>query len=171
MIYWISWSVISGLLLVFTLIRPHPYRFSRYLAFESVLSLAFLNARVWFHNPLSLIQVISWALLMGSLYLVIHGFYLIKTRGNPQGDFEDTTSLITTGPYRFIRHPLYGSLILFSLGTFLKKPELIGFFLVCFTCLGSYLAARIEERYNLERFGEAYQVYMDRSKMFIPYIF
>ena len=171
MVYFLAWILFTIILLGFTLARSHPYRFSRFLAFESILSLIFLNAPVWFLNPFSALQVISWICLIGSLYLVGQGFFLIKTKGNPEGEFEDTTSLITSGVYEYIRHPLYTSLLLFSLGVFLKDPTLLGIGLVITTIIGVYLTARIEEGHNLERFGDAYQDYMDQTKRFIPKIF
>ena len=159
------------MLLFFTLIRPHPYRFPRFLAFESILSLIFLNARQWFLNPLSLLQVISWLLLAGSLALVLHGFILLKTRGKPEGDFEDTTQLITNGVYRYIRHPLYASLLFFGVGAFLKDPSLLGGGFMGTLFAGVIVTSIIEEQYNLERFGEVYLEYREKTKRFIPFIF
>ena len=116
----------------------------------------------------------KWAMLLalvGSIVLVSLGFYLLKTKGSPEGDFEETTTLITTGIYKYVRHPLYSSLLFFSLGAFLKDPSILGGGLVGSTALGVYLTARIEERFNLERFGEKYQLYMNETKRFIPFIF
>ena len=171
MLYFLTWILFTILLLGFTLARSHPYRFPRFLAFESILSLIFLNAPAWFHDPLSVQQVISWICLIGSIFLVGYGFFLIKSLGNPEGDFEDTTTLITTGVYKYIRHPLYTSLILFSLGAFLKAPTWLGMGLVITTVIGVYSTARIEEGHNLDRFGVAYQQYMEKTKSFIPFIF
>ncbi len=169
--YLAFWGLFTLLLLGFTLARPHPYRFPRFLAFESILSLIFLNAGVWFFDPFSWQQLLSWFFLVGSLCLAVWGFVLIKTRGVPAGDFEDTTRLITTGLYRYIRHPLYGSLIALAFGAFLKSPSWIGAFLVFATVMGADITARIEERHNLERFGEEYQAYMKKTRRFIPFIY
>jgi protein-S-isoprenylcysteine O-methyltransferase Ste14 len=171
MLYFWFWVFFSVLLLAFTLIRPHPYRFTRFLAFVSLLGLIFLNADRWFADPFSGRQIVSWIFMAGSLFLAVHGFTLIKTEGNPTGDFADTTSLITRGAYRFIRHPMYSSLLLFGLGAFLKSPSLLGGGLVGALFIGVILTARIEEKHNLERFGEEYQQYMDKTKCFIPYIY
>ncbi len=171
MLYFWFWVFFSVLLLVFTLIRPHPYRFARFLAFESLLGLIFLNADRWFGDPFSGRQTISWFFLAGSLFLAVHSFTLIKTEGYPTGDFEDTTRLITRGAYRFIRHPLYSSLLLFGLGAFLKNPSLWGGGLVGALFAGVILTARIEEKHNLERFGEEYQHYRDKTKRFVPFIY
>jgi protein-S-isoprenylcysteine O-methyltransferase Ste14 len=171
MVYFLAWILFTIILLGFTLARPHPYRVPRFVAFESILSLIFLNADVWFIDPFSIRQIISWLCLTGSIFLMGSGFFLIKTRGNPEGDFEDTTALITSGVYKYIRHPLYTSLLLLSLGAFLKELTFLGAGLLITTLLGVYLTARIEEGHNLERFGQAYREYMHRTSRFIPFIF
>jgi protein-S-isoprenylcysteine O-methyltransferase Ste14 len=171
MIYWIAWSILTVLLLGFTLSRTHPYRFTRFLAFESIISLVFLNAPVWFLNPFSSLQLFSWIFLLGSIILAGHGFFLLRTQGDPKGDIEDTTQLITSGAYRYIRHPLYASLLLIASGAFLKDPSLVGAALLGTCLLGAMLTAQIEENHNLERFGEEYQEYMKTTTRFIPYIF
>ncbi len=44
MLNFLLWIFFSALLLAFTLVRLHPYRFTRFLAFDSLLGLIFLNA-------------------------------------------------------------------------------------------------------------------------------
>lgn len=171
MIYILGWLLFSSLLLVFTLIRPHPYRFSRFAVFESLLTLIFLNAQAWFRDPFSILGLISWVCLLGSLALALHGFFLLKTRGNPEGDFEDTTTLIKSGAYAYIRHPLYASLLLFGLGAFLKDPAWIGEGLLLIAMIGAVLTADIEEKHNLERFGDSYREYCLKTRRFIPFIY
>jgi protein-S-isoprenylcysteine O-methyltransferase Ste14 len=171
LIYLFAWSVFSVFLFGFTILRRHPYRFPRFVVFESLLSLIFLNARVWFQDPFSIRQILSWICLLGSIILALHGFFLLKTRGNPEGDFEDTTTLITTGAYQFIRHPLYTSLVLFGLGAFLKQVSWLGLLLLAAAVLGVVFTARIEEEHNLERFGDIYLQYREKTKRFIPFVF
>ena len=171
LIYLIPWVIFSITLLIFTLRRPHPYRFPRFLAFESLLSLIFLNAKEWFVDPFSFIHILSWLFLAASLVLAILGFYTLKSKGKPEGDFEDTTELITSGVYRFIRHPLYASLLWFGLGAFLKDPSILAGLLIGSLAVGVFLTARIEERHNLDRFGEEYREYSRRTKRFVPYLF
>jgi len=110
-------------LLTFTLKRPHQHRFPRFFALESLLGLVLLNIDSWFQNPWSLRQLTSWVFLSGSLILAIHGFWLLYFAGSPKGDFEDTSQSVTIGVYRYIRHPLYITFILCSVGAFLKDPS------------------------------------------------
>jgi protein-S-isoprenylcysteine O-methyltransferase Ste14 len=113
----------------------------------------------------------SWVFLASSLVLAIHGFRLLHIAGAPEGDIEDTTQLVTTGVYRYIRHPLYCSLLLGGVGAFLKDPSLLGFLLLIILLAFVYATARVEERDNLKRFGSAYRLYMEKTKMYIPFLF
>ena len=164
-------TILSILLLTFTLSRPHRHRFYRFFAFESLLGLVLLNTDTWFRDPFSSIHLFSWIFLASSLVLAIHGFRLLNIDGSPEGDIEDTTQLVTTGAYRYIRHPLYCSLLLGGVGAFLKGPSLLGFLLLIILLAFVYATARVEERDNLKRFGSAYRSYMDKTKMYIPFLF
>jgi protein-S-isoprenylcysteine O-methyltransferase Ste14 len=162
--------VLSILLLAFTLRRPHRHRFYRFFAFESLLALVLLNSDTWFRNPFTIIQFISWIFLAGSLLLALHGFQLLRIAGSPKGDIEETTQLVTIGAYRYIRHPLYCSLLVLGVGAFLKEPSLLGFLLLILVVVFVYATGKVEERDNLTRFGSAYREYMQKTKMFIPFL-
>jgi protein-S-isoprenylcysteine O-methyltransferase Ste14 len=152
-------------------LREHRYHgLYRFLAFECILALVLINARVWFARPFSALQIASWISLTASLFLAVHGFTLLKRMGQPQGGIENTTRLIRSGAYRFIRHPLYASLILLGLGVFLKGPS--SFTLLLFAAnVGALVAtAKVEEREMLAKFGAEYSNYMRESKMFIPFL-
>ncbi|MEJ2550794.1 MAG: methyltransferase [Anaerolineales bacterium] len=171
MTYFILFIVLSISLLIFTLRRPHRHRFLRYFAFECTLGLVVLNADSWFLDPMSPLQIVSWLLLTGSLLLALHGFHMLRSLGAPEEDLENTTKLVTTGAYRFIRHPLYASLLLLGLGAFLKSPSGFGFLILALLVVFMYATAWVEEADNLERFGQPYADYMETTKRFIPFIF
>ena len=78
--------------------------------------------------------------------------------------------LVTEGIYRYIRHPLYGSLLFLAWGIFFKSVSIIGFFLVVGASLSLTLTAKIEEKENCDYFGKEYEYYMQQTKMFIPYV-
>jgi protein-S-isoprenylcysteine O-methyltransferase Ste14 len=116
-------------------------------------------------------QLFSWLLLLASLRLAAHGFYLLRVVGLPLGDFENTTQLVTEGAYRYIRHPLYGSLLLFAWGALAKKPSWLGLLLAVGTSVALFMAAKVEEAENLARFGREYSDYMKSTKRFVPFLF
>jgi protein-S-isoprenylcysteine O-methyltransferase Ste14 len=143
---------------------------ARFFSLESILGLFLLNSHYWFARPLSLCQTVSWILLALSALLAVHGFYLLQRQGKPQGHIEKTTQLVTRGAYRFIRHPLYGSLALLGTGAFLKHADLLTTALVAANLLAAYVTARIEEGEMLAKFGAEYAAYMKRTRMFIPFV-
>ena len=108
-----------------------------------------------------------------SLVLAIHGFYLLYRIGQPEinENVETTTKLVKQGAYHYIRHPLYASLILFSLGAFLKQPAWSGAILFSITMVTAFMTARVEEQEMLKKFGDDYEVYMTQTKMFVPGVF
>jgi protein-S-isoprenylcysteine O-methyltransferase Ste14 len=147
------------------------YGFYRFFAFETLLGLFLVNIDHWFADPFSSSQLLSWILLIGSMPLAIHGFWLLRTVGRPRGSIEDTTELVVSGAYRYIRHPLYASLLMFAGGVFFKAVSLTAGLLLALVCVFMTATARFEERLNLVRFGRAYEDYRKRTKMFIPFIF
>ncbi len=158
--------------------NPRSHGFFRFFAFELLLILIVLNSRTWFKDPASEHQLFSWALLIGSLFLAVHGFHLLYVMGRPLHtqpsstnlDFENTSNLVTVGAYRFIRHPLYASLLLLEWGVLLKNISIMGLCLAFGVSVFLFATARAEERENLERFGQEYKKYMARTRMFIPFI-
>lgn len=153
-----------------SLLKPRTHGFYRFFVFECLLGLILLNADCWFRKPFSLLQIASWLLLLGSMVMAGHGFYLLKVMGKPQKGIEDTTILIRRGAYKYIRHPLYSSLLLLGWGAFLKD---ISPFSVIFVLLATgfvFAIARVEEMENQDKFGAAYAEYVKSTKMFLPFV-
>ena len=77
-------------------------------------------------------------------------------------------TLVTNGPYRWVRHPFYVSGGLFAVGTsFVAANWFLFVSGVLFICL-IVIRTRIEEENLLTRFGESYPAYMERTGRFIP---
>jgi protein-S-isoprenylcysteine O-methyltransferase Ste14 len=143
---------------------------ARFFAFESVFILLLLNYRSWFTNPFSPFQVASWSLLILSVYVVITGYLLLKRKGKPDSNFENTSLLVKSGIYAYIRHPLYLSIFLLGTGIMLKNPEPVQLVLGAINLIAVYITARIEENEMAVKFGDDYRNYMRETKMFIPFI-
>ena len=169
-------ALISGTVLIilfswFLSIKYKRYHgIARFFAFESVFILVLLNIRVWFINPFSPFQVISWILLLLSVYVVITGYLLLKRKGNPDANFENTSLLVKSGIYKYIRHPLYLSVFLIGTGVMLKNPGTFQLILGTINLVAVYVTARIEENEMIAKFGDEYRLYMTETRMFIPFI-
>lgn len=142
----------------------------RFFSFESIFILLVLNIKVWFHDPISPFQLISWIFLTGSAYFGIAGFILLLNRGKPEKNFENTTVLVKTGLYKYIRHPLYSSLLLIGTGIMLKDPASLQVALGVINIIALWYTATTEEKEMVRKFGEDYSEYMKETKMFIPYV-
>jgi protein-S-isoprenylcysteine O-methyltransferase Ste14 len=162
-----------------SLFRPCSHGFYRFFAWEFILALVLLNASYWFKNPFSPQQLVSWFLLLVSVFLAVHGMHLLRMIGKPNQDrsndelfaFEKTSALVTVGAYKYIRHPLYSSLLFFAWGTFLKRPSWLGLVLAFFSSLFLLLTAKTDEVECLRHFGAEYQTYMQGTKRFVPFLF
>ena len=85
--------------------------------------------------------------------------------------FENTAQLVTGGLYRYIRHPMYSSLLFLAWGGYLKQVTVITSLAVLIATIAFFITARMEERENTEVFGDEYRAYMQKSRMFIPFLF
>ena len=110
------------------------------------------------------------------LYVVaIAWTYWATTTLGKQFSFEVTIQknhrLITTGPYRYVRHPRYLGVLLVTLGFALVFRSWIG--LLILLPLISVLIWRMvdEEALLYQEFGEAWKTYRERSWRLIPFIY
>lgn len=158
---------------------PRSHGFFRFFAFESIVFLLWSNLPYWFADRFAAHQLLSWLLLFSALYLLIHGLLLLRIRGGhaPEREaeqanfaFENTARLVTEGLYGYVRHPLYASLLLLTWGIFCKQPSVATLLAAGVGSMALFMTARVEEAENLRSFGEQYLRYMQRTRMFIPFV-
>jgi protein-S-isoprenylcysteine O-methyltransferase Ste14 len=77
--------------------------------------------------------------------------------------------LVTSGPYRFVRHPIYSGLLAGVLGTVLVT-NLIGLIIVAILGGYFYYSAWVEEKNLTATFPTAYPAYRTSTKMLIPFV-
>ena len=158
--------------------HPRSHGFPRFFAFEAILALIIINASQWFVLPIAIQQIVSWLFLALSLILVVWGVVLLRRSGKsvspseetPMFEWEHTEVLVTTGIYRYIRHPMYSSLLFLAWGALLKSVTVGALILAGVATLALIVTAKVEEAENLARFGEQYRNYMRRSRLFIPFL-
>ena len=141
------------------------------MAWELLLVLLLLNADLWFRDPFSVRQIASWLLLIASGYLVVEGVRLLRKIGRPRDEIEGTTVLVVVGAYKYLRHPLYASLLFLGWGAFLKDTSLLAGILAVAASAFLWVTAKVEEAENVKKFGRDYVDYMKRTKRFVPFLF
>jgi protein-S-isoprenylcysteine O-methyltransferase Ste14 len=77
-------------------------------------------------------------------------------------------TLVTTGPYRWIRHPMYSAALILGAGASLLTANLV--VIIGGVAMFALLAARsrLEEKRLVEKFGSAYRDYQRRTGRFLP---
>ena len=178
LIIFIGFSVPIIFFSLHVIFKPRSHGFYRFFAWEGMAWMLSENYHYWFINPFSIPQIISWLLLIYASVLVIFGIILMKTKGKARDSrkddslysFEKTTELIESGIFCYVRHPLYGSLLFFAWGIFLKNITLPLLIICIVSSIFLFATMLIEEKENIKFFGVKYKEYMRRSKMIIPYL-
>lgn len=162
-----------------TLFNVKSHGFYRFFSWECILWLFIENYKFWFDYPFSIGQIFSWIFLIFSGYLIIIGVVLIKNVGKPVENrdektlyqFEKTSQLIDSGIYKYIRHPLYSSLLFLTWGISFKNITESTLLISLLSTGFLYLTAIFDEKECIAFFGEKYKEYMKRNKRFVPFIF
>jgi protein-S-isoprenylcysteine O-methyltransferase Ste14 len=83
---------------------------------------------------------------------------------------KDEPELVTSGPYHYVRHPIYSGILVAGVGTAVALSWL---WLIAVALTGVYFvySATVEERYMTEQFPDAYPAYKGSTKMLFPFIF
>lgn len=111
------------------------------------------------------------ALLAGLAVIVVSGAWLQRSRAlSALPRPLDRSELVQTGPYRFVRHPIYGGLILAASGVALIRVSLLIAALTVGLAVVLDLKRRREEAWLLERYPE-YAAYRTRTKALVPNLY
>lgn len=159
--------------------RPRSHGFYRFFAWECILALILVNAPMWEVDPFVPRQIVSWLLLFSSPFMALHAVVLLRRVGHPTAQreerdlftFEKTSSLVTRGIYRYVRHPMYAALLFLAWGAFLKDISWVSLALVTVATVMLLLTAIRDEQECCEYFGSQYAEYMTTTKRFVPFVF
>ena len=126
-----------------------------------------IQIRNYFNPTLGMIGDVLGVLGIG--FAIWARVNLGRNWGMPRS-IKENPELVTTGPYAYVRHPIYTGLILALLGTALVVGP--AWLIICAAVTTHFIYSAIaEERIMLREFPESYPEYMQRSKMLIPFIF
>jgi protein-S-isoprenylcysteine O-methyltransferase Ste14 len=83
---------------------------------------------------------------------------------------KDDPELVTSGPYRWVRHPIYSGILAAGIGTAVALSW-TWFIAVGIAAIYFVYSATVEERYLTEQFPVAYPAYKHSTKMLVPLVF
>jgi protein-S-isoprenylcysteine O-methyltransferase Ste14 len=121
-----------------------------------------------FNTMLAVIGVIICA--AGILFAIWSRRYL-GSNWSTSPSIKEQHELVMSGPYRFIRHPIYTGILLAQLGSIIATGSPL--WLIAFATFFIVYVYRLnlEEKLMARRFSDQYLVYKQRSKKLIPFIF
>lgn len=106
--------------------------------------------------------------LAGQGFAVWARRHLGRNWGIPMS-LKEGHELITTGPYRYLRHPIYTGILLAMLGSSIAVGRV---WLVVLMVVGLFLiySARTEEQLMMQAFPREYPEYKKKTKALIPFV-
>jgi protein-S-isoprenylcysteine O-methyltransferase Ste14 len=152
-------------------------RFARFLAVVALWAVLVMSGPAWLHAVRLVSQILSWLLLAAFLLLGVSGLYALSVAGvlplpgSGKPASSDRRVLVQSGPYRRIRHPVHLALVLLGWAAAFRAPSFFSVVLALITTGLFYFCSYLEDLENLERFGEEYDRYMEKTSMFIPGVF
>jgi protein-S-isoprenylcysteine O-methyltransferase Ste14 len=106
---------------------------------------------------------------VGLAFSIWARIHIGRNWGSPMSQ-KNEPELVTTGPYRLVRHPIYAGLLVATVGT---AVALTWAWLIAAALVGVYFiySAVFEERNLTSQFPDTYPAYKRSSKMLVPFIF
>lgn len=106
---------------------------------------------------------------VGLGFAILARVHIGRNWGSPMME-TDEPELVTGGPYRLVRHPIYSGILVAGVAT---AVALNWQWLTAVVLAGVYFvySATVEEHYLTERFPDAYPVYKRSTKMLVPFVF
>lgn len=156
-----TWWIIRIAILIVFITFLHGDIFARYTAGKGLVLIAVSHP---------IIGAIGDALCGIGIGLAIWArFYLGRNWGMPMSVKKDP-ELVTTGPYAYIRHPIYSGALLAVLGTDMVTSL---WWTIALVIMGTYFiySATREEKLMAQTFPDTYPAYKERTRMLIPFIF
>ena len=116
---------------------------------------------------------VFWAgatLTGGGLWFSVWARLHLGTNWSGTVTIKKEHELIATGPYRFVRHPIYTGLLVAFVGSAVARGDWRGALAVAIALLALWRKLKIEERWLALEFGDAYEAYRRRVATLVPFI-
>jgi protein-S-isoprenylcysteine O-methyltransferase Ste14 len=166
-VFWIGW------LLAAIGSKPGVASRSGRLARGALAVTAVALIRIFHTNGLAVhavpLRVLGTVLFAGGIGLAVWArLFLGRNWGTPMS-LKQEPELVTSGLYRWVRHPIYSGILLATLGTGLATNT---YWLIVFAVMGAYFvySATVEDRLMATAFPETYTAYHEHTRMLIPFV-
>lgn len=111
---------------------------------------------------------IGLALTFGGLAFTVWARVYLGTNWSGSVQIKADHELVRSGPYRWVRHPIYTGLLAAFFGSALALDQWRSALAFGIVLAGLWYKLRLEERWMIDTFGDAYRDYRKHSKALIP---
>ena len=162
-----------------TRVESRQSRFLKY-SLPIIVAVILLQPLPWFQGTVLADRFMpdaSWVLWLGLLLTIAGLLFACWARSvlgrNWSGvvQIKQDHELITRGPYRLVRHPIYTGLLLAFLGSAIALGQWRGLLALIIIGASFWRKWRLEEHWMKEQFGATYTDYMQRTKAIVPWLF
>jgi protein-S-isoprenylcysteine O-methyltransferase Ste14 len=108
------------------------------------------------------------ALVAAGLFFACWARHVLGRNWSGVVTLKDDHELIRTGPYRFVRHPIYTGLLLAFVGCAVARDEWRGVLAVVIAYVSLWRKSLLEERWMIDTFGDAYRRFRSEVPALIP---
>ena len=129
----------------------------------------FLGSRLWEQSYV--IKIIADLVTFIGLLMMVWARKYLGNNWSGNIVLKENHELITSGPYAFVRHPIYSGLIMMVLGVALYVNTYATAIFVVVFFLGAYYKSQKEEKLLINYFPKEYLEYKKQTKALIPFIF
>jgi len=123
----------------------------------------------WTYIPLG-----EWVQWSGIVTAVVPLFFLVWVHRHLDRqwsialELQEDHKLITTGPYRYVRHPMYLGIFAYTIGLMMISMDVLVIMFFAFSIWVNYMRIPREEQMLIQRFGDEYLEYIKRSGRLLP---
>lgn len=125
----------------------------------------------WPHLPLG--EYAQWAGITVTIVPILYLIWVhrhLDTQWSIALELQEDHKLITTGPYKRVRHPMYLGIFVYTIGLCIISLDILVMLFFVFTIWVNYRRIPSEEQMMIERFGDEYLEYMKRTGRLFPSI-
>lgn len=137
-----------------------------YLMFSGDVPKEFLRARIF--NPNIVTNTVGVAITIAGVAFAIWARAYLGGNWSSAVTVKVGHQLIRSGPYRWVRHPIYTGMILGFCGTAIVRHQVRGLIAIVLLYLGFKIKSKIEERTMTETFGSQYEDYSRTTGAIVP---
>ena len=139
-----------------------------FLARLGLLRVHWVNGFLWRRTLFT--GIVADVIALAGLVIMLWARVILGRNWSADVALKEGHELVTSGPYRWVRHPIYSGLLLMALGWAVWRGRYSGFWGLAVLLPLFWIKARAEEQLMIQHFGDAYRSYKARVKALIPYV-